>query len=241
MIKNEQYLEDLLKSYEIDTTRDDLLLHGFHEPTDSTVEEKIQSIFENGLKKTNSSLSILSTTALCRTEKPIGQQISNYVSRGRFRVIIHIPKQLENIFFGNCIKAHGDAGNQYGNKCLLDFLELESIPSEFIVGVYSTDSLMYDENEEVKYSFVENKNYFNHKTNKVENTKKLLEKIKSKLNNNSTMSMIKNAMDLDQKFDSKKWLAFCESIKLFSRKDDFSPFAYQRIDHDILTTSTFNI
>ena len=238
MKKDEQYIENLLNDYGINSSTDDLLLHGFFEPEDVSIEEKFQSIFENGVKKRNSSLSILSTASLCNKNEPIGKQVANYVPRGKFRVVIHIPESLEKVFLGNCLEKHGDAGNQYGKNCLLDFLELDSIPTEFIVGIYYTEKTTYNEDEEVKYSFEENPNYFNHKTNKENNTKKLLEKIKSSLKKASTMKFAKNAMDLDQNFDSKNWI---DILNKFFKNEDYGEFATQRDLYDLkkIFTSTF--
>ena len=176
----QQSIEQFLMSNLISNTNEteDIFIHGFRLPDDVNIEDFSKKLFEEGIKK-QSRDSILSTIKLLMPNKPLDKQIENYVLHGKFRVILKIPESLNELYLGKCKRKFEDAGNQYDKNSLLDFLELDHIPSEFIVGIVYTDKETYAEGEEINYKFIKNPNYFEDLVNYEKNTQKLENKIKS--------------------------------------------------------------
>ena len=144
---------------------DDVFIHGFHLSKDTNIEDFSTKLFNDGIQKTET-LSILSTITLIPHNENIEEYISNYILRGRFRVILKIPETLNNLFLGRCKKQYGSAGNQYSKNSILDHFDLAYIPNEFIVGIIYTDKQMYEYHEDIYYHFIQNPNYFDHKISK---------------------------------------------------------------------------
>lgn len=210
---------------------DDVFIHGFRLKENQTIEDFSKKLFAEGIKK-ESKNSILSTIALLRHDRPIETQISNYVGRGKYRVILKIPETIEDLFLGRCKKKYGDAGNQYSENSILDFLELDHIPPEFIVGIVYTDKEMYEDNEEIEYKFIENPGYFDNLENSKKNSKKLSAKIKkqlkTKLKENSVKTDLVKSILLGEELPEN----LIEILKQYNLFEKYEEFLNQRAEFD---------
>ena len=168
---------------------DDVFIHGFRLKENQTIEDFSKKLFAEGIKK-ESKNSILSTIALIPHNQNLETYISNYVSRGQYRVILKIPETVENLFLGKCKKKYGDAGNQYSENSILDFLKLDHIPPEFIVGIVYTEKEMYNDGENIEYNFIQNPNYYDHIDSYDKNSKKLAEKLENCLKGDKLSTIV---------------------------------------------------
>jgi hypothetical protein len=156
----------------------DVFLHGFSEiPENYTIEEFSKKLFSEGIKK-NKHSSILSTIKLCQHNNPLAEEISAYIAHGRYRIVLKIPEKLEDLYFGKCEKKYNTAGNQDSKNSILDFLNLNYIPAEFIVGIVYTDKMEYSSDEKIDYHFIQNPNYYDDPLNSTKNSAELIKKIK---------------------------------------------------------------
>lgn len=228
------FINKALEKYNIDSSSEDVFLHGFgNRYKIDNIEETSKSFFEKGVKIQNHGhVSIFSTLCLCNKELPLDKQIEEYIPMGRYRAIVHIPKSLENVFFGISENAFGNSMNKDGDKCLLDLLKFEYLPPEFIVGIYYTDKVRDYEDEDIKPYFIENPNYFAHPTNSKKNTKSLLNKIHEAIENATASSIVKNLMCLDTEFNAGLIIKYCDSLDKDKKEHNFPFFALQRMNFD---------
>lgn len=159
---------------------DDVFIHGFRLPNNKKIEDFSETLFKEGLKKQPRN-SILSTIALLRHNQPLDTQITNYVLHGKYRVVLKIPTEINGLFLGNCKQKYGDAGNQYSENSVLDFLNLEYIPTEFIVGIFYTEKESYNDGEKIEFKFIQNPNFYDHLKLGISNSKNLTTKIETAL------------------------------------------------------------
>lgn len=133
----------------------DLFLHGFKDGDfiNNTKEETNQissRYFEGGLRFGQTSLSgnILATASLQKENDIYSNKIDDYNSMGSAVVIINIPHHYKDIHMGKALRANELFGDSYEEKTArlehqrsiaLDGMGLDSIPKEFIVGVYFRD------------------------------------------------------------------------------------------------------
>lgn len=216
---------------------DDVFIHGFHLPENTIIEDFSTKIFNEGIKK-HENFSILSTVSLIPHDKNLDEYISNYVLRGRFRIILKIPEKLNDFFFGRCRKQYGSTGNQYSKSSMnsiLDYFGLAFIPNEFIVGIIYTDKQMYEYNEEILYNFIQNPNYFDHKTNKEKNRETLYLKFKK---------LIKEENDFFLNYFIKGNKTGLDTIQTFRNHpllpEGYEFFIDQREEYDIANTQSLN-
>lgn len=195
-------LQEFLKNYNLDKNiKGNLFIHNFSSNPTISKEEQFKSYFDKGLKKPDACISVLSTMALLNKKQDFAKSIHNYVIKGDCKVILNIPFELNDVFFGDCKKSYGAAGNQDSYNTLIDFLDLKYIPKEFIVGILYDDN--YDENtNSFKNSkFIENPHYYNHPIYGKENSKCLIENIKQAVDkrHDKMISMLMNIEPFDEK------------------------------------------
>lgn len=205
----------------------DVFIHGTH--LQGNLASFYESIFQNGLKK-QANRSILSTVSLIK-EKNIAESICNYKIRGNARVIINIPEELENLFLGRCKRKFGDTGNQYTNNSVLDFLDLSSIPSEFIVGIIYDKTPLESKRENAKYQFIENPNFFNHPQFFDRNRKLLVEKLKQMLQKSDDI-LLQYLIFGDTKFFNPSSPDSIDTLKKYGMLEKYEYFIKQRLDFD---------
>lgn len=199
---------------------DDVFIHGFRLDEKQNIEDFSKILFNEGIKK-QPRTSILSTIALLRHNKPISEQISNYVLHGKYRVILKIPESLDDLFLGKCKKKYGDAGNQYSENSVLDFFESDHIPPEFIVGIVYTDKEMYNDGENIEYNFIQNPNYFDHIELGKQNSEKLVNKLKNDINkDNDFKSYILKHLLLGEEI-KQDIIDFLKQYNLIERYEEF--------------------
>jgi len=206
---------------------DDVFIHGFRLKENQTIEDFSKILFAEGIKK-ESKNSILSTIALIPHNQNLETYISNYVGRGQYRVVLKIPETVEDLFLGRCKKKYGDAGNQYGANSILDFLELDHIPPEFIVGIVYTDKEMYADNEEIEYKFIQNPNYYDHIDYYDKNSKNLADKLEECLKDNKLSTIILKHIMKGEKIPEN----ILEMLKQYNLFNKYEEFLNQRAEFD---------
>ena len=186
MYNEKEFIRNILNDNEIyEIGNNNIFIHGFHLKENEDPQKRFESYFNHGIKLASDRVSILSTIALLKNDKDYASQIEKYIGRGIYRIVVNIPYELEEFFLGKCLDKFGDSGNQYSENHLIDLLNLEYIPKEFIVGIYYTDKYVYEKDEEIKSFFVENPNYYDHKTNKEKNTAALCSTLKTAIEKSS--------------------------------------------------------
>ena len=137
----------------------EVFLHSTNmEKSDAT--EKTKNFFEKGISKegktTNKYMSILSTLMLVKDEE-FDSEIIRYSGYGNCTMIVRIPEVYKSLHLGKASKKYAGTttGQQDVKSCILDFLELEYIPREFIVGC-----LRKNIPDDGKYDFIVNPYYF---------------------------------------------------------------------------------
>lgn len=124
-----------------------------HSISNTSAEEKkhiVKNIFEEGLKLKPGWRTILATTISLRNKKENPKIVEDmadytYCDGEQCNVIVMVPNFIvnskgEKIFLGFPPINKDTAGQQYGEKCILDSIcnNLEIIPSEFILGYYNS-------------------------------------------------------------------------------------------------------
>ena len=131
-------LQEVLTYYQLgNKIEGNILIHNFYIDKDKDINDISKLYFKKGLKIPNNA-SILGTLALL-PKKDVVREIHNYCIKGNYKLIVHIPYQIENIFLGDIEKRYGSSGNQYFKNSLLDLLYLKYLPREFIVGILYND------------------------------------------------------------------------------------------------------
>lgn len=161
---------------------DDVFIHGCNLPENYTVEQFAEKLFAEGLRKGDRD-SILSTIALIPHNRQIEDAIHNYVGRGKYRVILKIPEEVDNLFLGKCARKYGDAGNQYTVNSVLDLLKLPNIPPEFIIGIVHTDKQYYEPGEFNPMHFIQNPGFYDNFEFSEENSQRLVARLMEALDN----------------------------------------------------------
>ena len=202
----------------------DIYIHGFSIPNDQTIETISQSIFNEGLKKSSANDSILSTVSLLNPDNDLSEQIEKYSYKGFNKVIVKIPQELENLYLGNCKPKYNDStGNQYEHNCVLDYLDFENIPTEFIVGIIYPQNPVIEDGESHNYVFYENPNYYDHPKNKDKNIESIVNKINDKLKDDITLAkeIILGDEISDKQRDFLKHIGKTDILYFFDQRDQY--------------------
>ena len=146
-------------------------------------------IFGEGLRN-NQGWSILSTICLLNKDDPTKSYeefIEHYDFGGKsnVKVLIHIPQELEGLYLGNCKLKFGNSGNQNDKNHILDYLNLDNIPREFIVGLLYSQNYHVQNTESQDFKFFDNPFYYDYVQNKEENIETIVNKIKEGMNKSS--------------------------------------------------------
>lgn len=207
---------------------DDVFIHGFNLPEGFTIEQFAEKLFKEGLKKGDRD-SILSTIALMPHHKEIEETIMNYVGRGKYRVILKIPEEIEGIFLGKCEKKYGDAGNQYSVNSVLDLLQMPNIPPEFIVGIVYTEKHYYEPGEENPLQFIQNPGYYDNFDFSSENSKRLADRLMDILNNSPGNEITRYIMTGKGKDAVEQYIATISNSPIIEHfNEKYSNFVNQR-------------
>ena len=207
---------------------DDVFVHGFNLPKGKSIEEYSNSFFSEGIRKMERN-SILSTVALMPHNKPLDESIADYIARGRYRVIVKIPEEINGIFLGRCKHLYGDAGNQYTTNSILDIMPLKAIPPELIVGIVYCEKEQYYPTEDINYEFIQNPYFYNHPDFKDKNSQSLTTKLLDAMDktiNNEVLKYIMTGKKIKQ-FDS-----LLDSMKKYNLLQQYEPFIEQRQQYD---------
>ena len=151
---------------------DDVFIHGFRLPEGYNLEQFADKLFTEGLRKGERD-SILSTIALIPHNRNMEDYITHYVGRGKYRVLLKVPEEVDGLFLGKCDKRYGDAGNQYKINSSLDLLKMPFIPPELIVGIVYTEKDLYEADETIELQFIQNPGYFDNLDCRDENSRRL--------------------------------------------------------------------
>lgn len=211
---------------------DDVFIHGVKPSASEGISmlDMVKSFFEKGIRLDGTSKggSILSTVALQHKDQSLSEQIKKYnYAGGVYKVIVKIPKELEGLYLGNCREKYETGGNQNDKNAILDYLNFESIPREFIVGICVSP----DKNDLSKDQiFIENPYYYDNFRNKKQNTQATVEKIKAKLKNHPNYEQLitggkfdKDDIDFAKHLDDKDSVFFMQQKNRHLGVDDFSP------------------
>lgn len=178
-------MNKILDSLNINPNNSNLFQHAFW-PESSHDPDACKPYFENGLRLKMGFDSYLATMSPYPKNKSFASEIERDSFRGNHKIIVCIPHELEDMFFGSEIGARGDAGNQYNKNLLIDYLinrsETNHLPSEFIVGMYINEN----EDGSTPSCFVFNPLFINNKENSQTNIKNLKNKLLQLIESNST-------------------------------------------------------
>ena len=159
----------------------DIYTHSFSVPAGQTIQDIAKSMCKEGIRKYSSDDSILSTIRLLRPDKSLSEQIERDSAKGKHKVIVKIPQELEDLYLGKCQPKYKPGGHQSERNSLLDYLKFDTIPREFIVGIAYAQNETTSENESQDFVFIENPYFYDNPKNKVKNTAQIVFKIKDKL------------------------------------------------------------
>jgi hypothetical protein len=184
----------LLKSLNV-THNDDILVHGTT-LDESNYDEVTSSIFENGVSKQTKSvapfMSILATTSLLNKNDDLTGQIVNYYI-GNTTFVLRIPKEYQGLYFGKINQKYAGRVSGMQDECvsILDVLELESIPSEFVVCALKKSNEEYG-----KYDVLVNPKYF--ELDKENNLKENIIELIETIGNEVKKDIIKDYMNIKE-------------------------------------------
>ena len=181
-------LNKILEELDINADNTNLFQHAYKTQIEYDPGSCIK-YFENGLMLQTGFDSFLATMSPYDKNKSYVSQIQTPSFRGPHKIIICVPHELEDMFFGSIVNAHGDAGNQYSKNILLDYLINPSstnyLPAEFILGMY------YEGDENNPPTLIENPAFFKNKVNSTENTNNLKQKLATLITNSKTNEISK--------------------------------------------------
>ena len=208
----------ILEDLNVNSLNSDILFHG-STLYDYNYEEVTREIFEKGVSKKTKSvapfMSILATAALLSDKYDTPSQIIDY-NLGNVSFIIRIPKEYEGVHFGKIDQkyARRTSGLQDESVCALDLLEIEAIPSEFIVGCIKKSNDEYG-----KFDLLINPRYF-----ELDKSKSLKNAIEEVIDNSSACKMtkivVKHYMNIE-KVDEEIYKGCLDFLSTFKRDSNF--------------------
>ena len=179
----------ILEEYGINLENTNIFQHAFKTKKSQDPNACIP-YFENGLRLNMGFDSYLATMSPYIADRDLLSQFQKHTDRGQHKIIVCVPHELENMFFGTSVGASGDAGNQYNPNILLDYLihpsKTNHLPSEFILGMY------IDESSKGPACFVENPLFYGNKNNSKQNIENLKSKLLTALDNGVSSSISHN-------------------------------------------------
>lgn len=204
---SEAELKYILKELNV-TNRDDIFVHGT-DLNSTNCNEITESIFENGVSKNTRTvapfMSMLATISLLSDDYDVGDQILNY-HIGNTIFVLRIPEEYQGLYFGKVNQKYAGrvAGMQDSCVSILDVLELENIPNEFVVCSIKKSNEQYG-----KYDMVINPKYF--EIDKNNNLKEKILTLVEKYYNSIKKDIVKDYMNIeplnDKKFEANMDLA----------------------------------